>query len=169
MGFQIWRLTKTRWGWWHISAPSSSPGWYKYCTFTKEGNFFSFSWTGLKNGVEGLEETAFSLMAAADFLPLNLVTSLFREEITKGNWTTHKVDLCPITSLISMVYWWLKSHTARVRLKPSTIAAVCWCKSSKRFSHCSFLWGQQFSFFEMAGHINHCQGITVSLLTSPPA
>ena len=40
----------------------------------KGGELYSLSPTGLQYFVEGLAETAFSLMATADFLPVRLVT-----------------------------------------------------------------------------------------------
>ena len=50
-----------------LKPPSSSPGWYKYRTFTREGSFFSFKPTGLKYLVAGSEITTFSFIAAAGF------------------------------------------------------------------------------------------------------
>ena len=53
------------------------------------GSFFSSSPTGLEYFVDGFEETAFSLIVAAGFLPIRLVTSLFRALTTSGSLFTH--------------------------------------------------------------------------------
>ena len=47
-------------------------------TDIKRGSFFSFKPTGLEYFVEGLEVTVFSLIAAAGFFLIRLVTSLKR-------------------------------------------------------------------------------------------
>ena len=66
--------------------------------------FFSVSPTGLLYFVEGLEETDFSLMATAGFLPMRLVTSLFRTLTTSGSLFTHSVDRLPSGRSISTAY-----------------------------------------------------------------
>ena len=48
-------------------------------------DFFSFFPTGLLYFVDGFEESAFSLIATAGFLPIRLVTSLFRALTTFGS------------------------------------------------------------------------------------
>ena len=57
--------------------------------------FFLAAPTGLLYFVDGLEETAFSLIATAGFLPIRLVTSLFRALTTSGSLFTHSVDRLP--------------------------------------------------------------------------
>ena len=81
--------------------PSSSPGWYKYQTFTREGSFFLFTPMGLEQGVEGLATTAFSLIAKASYLPVRLVTLFFNAEKTLDSRATHAVDRLPAGSCIS--------------------------------------------------------------------
>ena len=66
--------------------------------------FFSFSPTGLLYFVDGFEETAFSFIATAGFLPIRLVTSLFRVLTTLGSLFTHLVDRLPSGRSISMAY-----------------------------------------------------------------
>ena len=65
--------------------------------------FFSAAPTGLLYFV-GNEETAFSLIATAGFLPIRLVTSLFRALTTSGSLFTHSVDRLPSGKSISTVY-----------------------------------------------------------------
>ena len=64
--------------------------------------FFSSSLTGLEYFVDGFEETAFSLIATAGFLPIRLFTSLFRAPTTSGSLLTHSVDRLPSGRSISM-------------------------------------------------------------------
>ena len=52
----------------------------------------------------GKEETAFSLTATEGFLPIRLVTSLFRALTTSGSLLTHPVDLLPSGRSISTAY-----------------------------------------------------------------
>ena len=66
--------------------------------------FFSSSPTGLEYFVDGFEETAFSLIAAEGFLPIRLVTSLFRALTTSGSLLTHSVDRLPSGRSISTAY-----------------------------------------------------------------
>ena len=66
--------------------------------------FFSATPTGLLYFVDGLEETDFSLIAMAGFLPIRLVTSLFRAPTTSGSLFTHSVDLLPSGRSISTAY-----------------------------------------------------------------
>ena len=66
--------------------------------------FFSATPTGLLYFVDGFEETAFSLIATAGFLPVRLVTSLFRALTTPGSLFTHSVDFLPSGRSISTAY-----------------------------------------------------------------
>ena len=67
------------------------------------GSFFSAAPTGLLYFF-GNEETAFSLIATAGFLPIRLVTSLFRALTTSGSLFTHSVDRLPSGRSISTAY-----------------------------------------------------------------
>ena len=66
--------------------------------------FFSAAPTGLLYFVDGFEKTSFSLMATAGFLPIRLVTSLFRALTTSGSLFTHSVDILPSGRSISTAY-----------------------------------------------------------------
>ena len=66
--------------------------------------FFSASSTGLLYFVDGFEETSFSLIATAGFLPIRLVTSLFRALTTSGSLFSHSVDRFPSGRSISAAY-----------------------------------------------------------------
>ena len=68
------------------------------------GSFFSSSPTGLLYFVDGFEETDFSLIATAGFLPISLVTSFFRAPKTSGSLYTHSVDRFPSGRRISTAY-----------------------------------------------------------------
>ena len=54
--------------------------------------------------VDGLEETGFSLIVTAGFLPIRLVTSLFRALTTSGSLFTHSVDRLPSGRSIPTAY-----------------------------------------------------------------
>ena len=66
--------------------------------------FFSDTPTGLLYFVDGFEETDLSLIATAGFLPIRLVTSLFRALTTSGSLFTHSVDRLPSSRSISTAY-----------------------------------------------------------------
>ena len=63
-----------------------------------------FNPADLKYLVEGLEVTVFSLVAAAVFFPVRLVTSLLRAATTSGSLLTHTVDHGPAGRGISKAY-----------------------------------------------------------------
>ena len=66
--------------------------------------FFLATPTRLLYFVDGFGETDFSLMASAGFLPIRLVTSLFRALTTSGSLFTHSVDRLPSGRSISTAY-----------------------------------------------------------------
>ena len=67
-----------------------------------------------------------ALMASEGFLPVNLVTSLFREATTLGSRATHSVDLWPEGRRISWAYWCSNNHSARVLFQRSTTSWSLW-------------------------------------------
>ena len=65
---------------------------------------FSFNPTGLVYFVVGFEATDFSLIATEGFLPMRLVTSLFKALTTSGSLLAHAVDRTPSGKSISTAY-----------------------------------------------------------------
>ena len=102
-----------------LHPPSSSPGEEVMDTHTR-GCFCSFRSQVSQQFERDLRYLS-AVTTTEGFLPVFLVTSLFKAATTAGRRWTHSVDLCPSHSTISWAYWRANRLPASVLFHLSTI------------------------------------------------